>query len=265
MFIHRLITTLTLIPLALLMIYFSWPWLLALAVLMIVCIGGWEWTRLIPIETLLFRFVFILLLVGLTLVCKHFIAYWSIVSLFFWLLVLLAVIQYPSSASWWGKPMVVAGLAIVFFPLLGSGLATIYSMPQGKDLIVYLFCLVWAADVGAYVAGKLWGRHKLIPRVSPGKTIEGFLGGFFVVLLVSLVAQVYFQPDNLWMWYIMACLIALISVLGDLFFSMLKRRCHLKDSGQLFPGHGGALDRFDSLLAAIPVFMVGINLMLIGV
>ena len=265
MFIHRLITTLILIPLALFMIYFSWPWLLSMVVLIIVCIGGWEWTRLIPIQTLVFRLGFVVLLLGLTVVSIYFFLYWSVISLFFWLMVLVAVIQYPSSVSWWGKPVVVAGLAVVFFPLLGSGLATIYSLPQGKDLIVYLFCLVWAADVGAYVAGKLWGKHKLIPRVSPGKTIEGFLGGFFVVMSVTCVAHAYFQPGYFWMWYLMGFVIALISVLGDLFFSMLKRRSHLKDSGQLFPGHGGALDRFDSLLAVIPVFIIGIHMMLIGV
>ena len=136
--------------------------------------------------------------------------------------------------------------------------------PQGKDLIVYIFCLVWAADVGAYVTGRLWGKHKLIPQVSPGKSVEGALGGLASVLIISLLAYFYFKPTQVTLWFLLAGLISLISIVGDLFISILKRRCHVKDTGRIFPGHGGILDRFDSLIAVLPVYYLGMRWILIG-
>ena len=133
-------------------------------------------------------------------------------------------------------------------------LVAIYQQAQGKQLVVYLLFLVWAADTGAYLAGKRWGRHKLIPAVSPGKTIEGTLGGMLLALLVAYLGTYYFNPHSAVIWYAIAGGIALISIVGDLFISMLKRRSKLKDTGSIFPGHGGVLDRIDSLIAAMPLF-----------
>ena len=99
----------------------------------------------------------------------------------------------------------------------------------------------------------------MIPHVSPGKTIEGATGGFAMAMLVSLVGYVYFKPAHALIWFVVAVCTILISMLGDLFISMLKRRCHLKDTGQLIPGHGGVLDRLDSLLAATPLFYFGLR------
>ena len=256
MFIQRLITTLVLIPVALFMIYYSWSWFLGLLLLLIVAIASMEWSRLIPIHTMLYRLFFTVLMMGLTILSFYMLNTWSLVAVALWLMIFFAVLNYPSSMSWWGRPSIVFFAAVILLPLLGAGLSSVYLLPNGKDLMVYLFCLVWAADVGAYVTGKLWGRHKLIPSVSPGKTIEGFAGGYIAVILIALLASLYFQPTHLWMWFLMASLVAFVSVLGDLFFSMLKRRVLLKDTGQLFPGHGGALDRFDSLLAAMPVYFL---------
>jgi len=140
----------------------------------------------------------------------------------------------------------------------------LHQRSHGSDLIVYLLCLVWAADIGAYLAGKCWGRHKLIPRVSPGKTVEGMMGGFLLTMLVAFVAYWYFRPVYSFLWFVIAAGIMLISLLGDLFISMLKRRRNLKDTGQIFPGHGGVLDRLDSLIAALPLFYLGLHFMLPG-
>jgi phosphatidate cytidylyltransferase len=129
---------------------------------------------------------------------------------------------------------------------------------HGQALLLYLVVLVAAADVGAYFGGRRFGRRKLAPYVSPGKTWEGFGCGLLAAGLVGLAgALVLAEP---WMpWLGLSLGVALISVIGDLAESMFKRRAGLKDSGTLLPGHGGVLDRIDSLTAAGPVFLLGLR------
>jgi len=131
--------------------------------------------------------------------------------------------------------------------------------PHGRGLAMTLLAIVWSADVGAYAFGRWLGRTKLAPAVSPGKTWEGMAGG---VLLAAVAAGSAAAWLNLPVFPLAALGIvtALVSVLGDLTQSMFKRNVGLKDSGKLLPGHGGVLDRIDSLTAAIPVFAGGLLL-----
>src|SRR5690606_12644057 len=108
-----------------------------------------------------------------------------------------------------------------------------------------LLLLIWAADTGAYIAGKNFGKHKLLERVSPGKTWEGWVGGTVLAVVVSYVLALFFQDLALYQWIGVAVLVAIFGVLGDLVESLLKRSLGVKDSGTLLPGHGGILDRFD--------------------
>lgn len=129
---------------------------------------------------------------------------------------------------------------------------------SGAWLALFVFGLVWAADIGAYFAGKRFGSHKLMPNVSPGKTIEGFVGGMIAVAVLAVIVQWQngLAPAD-WLIPTVACIaIGIISAFGDLSESMLKRDAGMKDSGSIFPGHGGLLDRIDSLTAAMPVFLV---------
>jgi len=127
-------------------------------------------------------------------------------------------------------------------------------------LLLFLFLLVWGADTFAYFAGHMFGRHKLAPGVSPGKTIEGVAGGMLAVLLLAILAGVYVWHHDgvkLLSWVLLCLAVGLISVLGDLVESKVKRVAGVKDSGAIVPGHGGVLDRIDALTSAAPAFAFG--------
>jgi phosphatidate cytidylyltransferase len=131
---------------------------------------------------------------------------------------------------------------------------------DGAWLILLLLLIVWAADTGAYFAGKTFGKNKLAPSISPGKTREGLLGGLITAPIVALIAASLMpiadiQPSHL---ILLSLMTALVSVGGDLLISMHKRTSGFKDSGNLLPGHGGILDRVDSLIAAAPFFALGL-------
>lgn len=130
--------------------------------------------------------------------------------------------------------------------------------PMGNWLIVAVMVLVWVADIGAYFSGRRFGRRKLAPEVSPGKSWEGLFGGLVASLLVTVGVGLYrdWAPRELVLALLGAAVVVLISVIGDLTESMFKRNAGIKDSSQLLPGHGGVMDRIDSLTAAVPVFAV---------
>ncbi len=254
MFKQRLLTTLILVPLVLMAIYYANFWTLGGLVLLVTVLLGWEWLQLIPLRSAVVKGLFVLLLIGLIWPAYYWLSYWLIASFVFWVFILLAVLTFPASQSVWGHRFVVALASLLLLPLLPVTITGLYHQAQGKNLIVYLLCLIWATDIGAYLAGKQWGRLKLIPAVSPGKTVEGFIGGLCLAVLVAILGYLYFKPSASIVWFLMAISTAFIATVGDLFISMLKRRVCVKDTGHLFPGHGGVLDRLDSLIAALPLF-----------
>ena len=195
----------------------------------------------------------------------------SVIVLFiacvWWLAALILVVTYPNSAKLWAKSVVAKFLfgICTLFPFL-IGLLAIrfnnYTLDayQGTYLLLYVFLLVWGADSGAYFFGRALGKHKLAPKVSPGKSWEGVLGGLFTS---GVIAFVFLQvtPNDVFgrtletvSFIVVSIATVAISVLGDLAESMFKRQAGIKDSSNLIPGHGGILDRVDSLTAAIPFF-----------
>ena len=122
--------------------------------------------------------------------------------------------------------------------------------------ILALFILIWVSDTGAYLTGMLLGNDKFFERISPKKTWEGFIGGALFAIGGSLVFWYFFPIAPIWQWIVFGVLVVLFGTYGDLFESLLKRSVNIKDSGNILPGHGGILDRFDSLLFAIPVIYI---------
>jgi phosphatidate cytidylyltransferase len=128
---------------------------------------------------------------------------------------------------------------------------------RGPEMVLWMLLLVFAADIGAFFAGRSFGRHKMAPRVSPGKTWEGAVGGLVAVVLVAVVGTLHFGlPVAAGVAF--ACAIGFFSIIGDLTESMFKRAAGLKDSGSILPGHGGILDRIDSVTAAAPLYALGL-------
>lgn len=259
MFMQRLITSLILIPLVLLTLFYGPTWFLMTLVILVLLAAGRECWQLIPLRHLSSQIGFLVLLLAGLWGCGQVFSFWLVGGLLIWFICFVAIITFPKSQAYWGYAPVVACTFLLLLPLFLQSLIHLYYKPQDQALIVYLLCLVWAADIGAYLAGKRWGSHKLIPQVSPGKSWEGAIGGFILVLIVASVGLAYFKPLSWVNWFLLATLLTIVSIFGDLFISILKRRCHLKDTGTLIPGHGGILDRLDSLIAAMPFFYFGIN------
>ena len=145
--------------------------------------------------------------------------------------------------------------ALVLIPAY-LAIMSLYSLQPA--LLLFVLIIVWVADIGAYFTGKRFGKVKLAPKISPGKTWEGVFGGLLAVAVLTLV-RARWQEIDIAVLLPFCLAVAIISIIGDLTVSMFKRNAGVKDSGRLFPGHGGVLDRIDSVTAAAPLFALGIS------
>ena len=153
------------------------------------------------------------------------------------------------------------GLLYVFIPFMSLNIlgtsekfATKVEMTNSQHILLGFFVILWTSDSMAYVTGKLIGKNKIAPAISPGKTWEGVIGGFAFSLVAAFLIS-YFTESSLYLWLGMAAIISSFGFIGDLSESMLKRKAGLKDSGNLLPGHGGILDRFDGIVFSAPLVM----------
>jgi phosphatidate cytidylyltransferase len=256
---QRIITALILAPLALCGFFLLQGGAFALFIGAVVVLGAWEWARLAGFveqsARVLYAAVVAVLLLVLYLVPS--LAPWILVAAgVWWLTATWLVLTYPGSSDHWSSA--ICKLAIGFLILLPAwqGLVLIKLAPMGNWLILSLMILVWGADIGAYFSGKAFGKRKLAPQVSPGKSWEGFYGGLIACLLITLGVGIFrgWLFSEILFSLLCAAIVVVISVVGDLTESMFKRKSGVKDSSNLLPGHGGVLDRIDSLTAAIPVF-----------
>lgn len=279
----RILTALILIPLVLVLVFLpsQWQWLFSLAVAVVAALAGWEYLNLTvrcganpPRIATVGALVVLFIAHSLGADSDQFLALLAIVG--------LALLAYCTFFKPLGE--VIANASSSIFCLLYTGL-TLFALPALREppygsssVILFLLCVVWAGDTAAYYVGRAFGRHKMAPTISPGKTWEGAIGSVVgsVLAAATLVALASFQqsphgsemfgwlertcpaailsyPDELWYWPVLAILVNVAAQIGDLAESALKRSAGVKDSGDLLPGHGGVLDRIDALLVAAPV------------
>ena len=277
---ERVLSAIVLIAIVCAALFLFSPFYFALAIGAVATLGVWEWTQFARVKPFFWHAV-------ITVVAAAFLFLWIfseadylnagrvfqshaepilLGAVVWWGVAFLLVVSYPASAKLWGKSPILQ--AIFAFHTLIPFVIGVLSLRldnyvsdalHGVQLLLYVFILVWAADSGAYFAGRALGKHKLAPKVSPGKTWEGVIGGVLTAAVLAFLF-IHFAGDSLFTRGNIQSLTALsaatvaISVLGDLTESMFKREAGIKDSSNLIPGHGGVLDRIDSLTAAVPFF-----------
>jgi phosphatidate cytidylyltransferase len=264
----RIITALLLVALLVTLIMSLSPLMFAIMTVPVLLLAGSEWITLMEIKARNLHFAYLISLL-LSLVGM---GIWLNVGTSFrqnaaqdilllapmiWVVLFIGILMYPSGSKFWSARPVMGILGIVLLSLTWIAIISIQARPLGDSLLLIAFAIVAFSDVGGFVAGKLFGRHKLAPVISPGKTWEGLVGSLlFQVLLVSgLTSFVKTELSILGLSSIVV-LVALVSVGGDLFESMVKRHIGVKDSGSALPGHGGILDRIDGMIPALPVYAV---------
>lgn len=258
---QRIITALILLPIALCGFFLLDGANFALFIGLVVTLGAWEWARLAGLIAQGLRVAYAVVVAGLLMLLHLMpeLAPWVLgVSVPWWALATWLVLTYPRTSELWAS--VACRLLIGLLVLLPAwqGLVLIKHWPLGNWLIMAVMVLVWGADIGAYFSGRAFGKRKLAPQVSPGKSWEGVYGGLALSLVITAVVGVTreWSAGELILGLFGAAVVVLVSVVGDLTESMFKRRSGIKDSSNLLPGHGGVLDRIDSLTAAIPLFAV---------
>ena len=255
---QRIITAAWLAPLMLAGLFGLSGGPFALFTAAIVLLAGWEWTNLAGIRRRDNRLMLVAVL-GMAMVMLWMsgaaLAAWPLwLGALGWLLNLYWVVHYPSKGEQWQSST--RRLAMGLWVLLPAWVGFNVLRDSGAIWLLFVLLLVWGADIGAYFSGRAWGRRKLAPRVSPGKSWEGVTGGLVVTFGLALIFAVW-QGLGLGgglALVLATAVVTLVSVLGDLVESMLKRYRDIKDSSNLLPGHGGVLDRIDSLTAAVPLF-----------
>ncbi len=260
---QRIVTALILVAIVLAALFtpnpIYWRGLISLAIL----VGFFEWLRFCGITTLPAKaFAYAVFGVCFYLMQSEQLPFDVVVPFACVLWVVLLVFTLTDGLNVLHNMWLKLVIGVMVLSISGSLVIEFKELENGPRWILCFMVSIWAADVGAYFVGKRFGKTKLAPKVSPGKTVEGLLGGMALVLLV-------FLPILFWQFDLKAASLLLITVLlttlvsvgGDLFESKLKRHAGLKDSSQILPGHGGMLDRIDSLLAGAPVFAGGLLLL----
>jgi len=239
------------------------------SLLVVILISGWEWARLSGVQNITFRAVYAVMIAVAVYFSQQLInsnPHWlsSILSItvIAWFVAIYHMFSKgPQPAN---QSLSLAKLFIGFIALIPPVLALMLVRAEGAWWLFYCLSIIWVADIGAYFSGKRFGKNKLAPKLSPGKTKEGMYGAVFATSVYSFLAGLFFelQAIELLMLLIIASLTTFISVAGDLSVSLLKREQDLKDTGHILPGHGGILDRIDSVLSSAPFLALLLSLVI---
>lgn len=282
MLLQRVITASVLAPLVVLAIFYLPHLYFSLLWGIVLLIAAWEWANLAEVKSTTGKILFLFAML-LPMVFLHFwtqflevvtqltnypeirkysglIEYLMLPAVLFWLWIMFKIRQagsdYLQIQISTGRKLFIGGFVLVAAWFFLSRLIVL----EAPAMTLYLFLLIWAADIGAYFSGKKFGRTKLAIEISPGKTVEGMYGAMLAAAIMGVALSLFYgYPFLITLDFILLSLITtLVSIYGDLFFSAAKRIRGVKDSGTLLPGHGGLLDRLDSIIAAIPVFYAGV-------
>lgn len=254
----RLMTGLILGFLTILAIVFAPFSVFVIASALLILFAAWEWSLLTGLKKRLTRLLYVistLLFMGFAWYIPVQIVLWT--ACLWWFFTIFLIVTYPKTSHWWAKDTWKRA-SIGWLVLIPAWLALVTVRTEGLSILMLMLLLVWSADTGAYFAGRACGKHLLLPSVSPKKTVEGAIGGLLLSLLVASVWCLILRvPFASWFMIMgLSIMTVLFSVVGDLLESMLKRQIGIKDIGNYLPGHGGLLDRIDSITAAAPIFIL---------
>jgi phosphatidate cytidylyltransferase len=265
---NRVLTALALAPLIIAAIVFLPADGFAMFWGAIILAGAWEWANLSGLGGLSARFGFVVVVLLCLLAARYFAIdwapgelpewfYWPVVA--WWFLWGIAFRRMPERLVKIKYPLAAKLIAGVFVLVTGWILMVWLRLNFHQEQVLYLVFLIWLADAAAYFVGKRWGHTKLLEPISPGKTVEGVYGALFATVMLAIVVGVLVKLETIMLadFVFLSLFTVLVSICGDLFESLAKRVRGVKDSGAVLPGHGGVLDRIDSLLAAVSVFYAG--------
>jgi len=267
---QRVLTALVLVPLVVWALFRLPTWGLAILLGIFVLGAAWEWSALAGLKGTAARAAYVLalavfgyvgLLVDRTVVIALGVAWWA------WALAEMALFKQLDHGMLRRRAGKLVAGALVLVPAWVASLHLHAVDPRTPWALLFLFVLVWSADSAAYFVGKRFGRHKIAPHISPGKSYQGLFGAMGAVLVLAALSGRFlfdYSGGTLLMWICVALLATLFSLVGDLMESRIKRIAGVKDSGALLPGHGGICDRIDGFTAAAPVFAVGMMPLLPG-
>ncbi len=256
---QRIITAIILAPIVLACVFLLPHFEFSLFVGTVLTVAAWEWANFAKLSNL-HRYLYAVIIAAIMLA-----AYFApvtpvlLLSSLWWALAFVLVVKYPKLDELWGSSAVIMLIGVVTLVPGFVALIELKRYAESNYLICLLFFLIWGTDIGAYFSGRAFGKRKLAPRVSPGKSWAGFYGGVLTSFVIAVSLSLYLGQPELstadGVIFLAVCMfIAVVSVLGDLTISMFKRHRDIKDSSNLLPGHGGFLDRIDSLLSASPTF-----------
>ena len=262
MLIKRLLTAVFLVPLVVIATLKLDSSEFVMAAMLVLVIGSWEFSSLIKMRHWLAKISYVVALMVATYYLNQ-APFWLmpllVIILLWWVINSYWIISFPRHTRYWHSFITTRLVnGFFFFVPLVVALSALHQIDS--SLVLLLLALIWAADSGAYIVGRAIGKNKLLPHASPGKTIEGVLGGTLFSLGVMFV-YVRFGFENAafeqyFFYGVLSLVVTLASILGDLFESLHKRLAGVKDSGILLPGHGGLFDRIDSLTASGPIFFL---------
>lgn len=267
---RRIITAFILITLVIPGVIFLPTQILALPLIMIACIAAWEWCICAGIRHWVHRVLYVAVMLLVSIIClyvldNHWLFLVVLGGLLWWNIAVLLVIFYQRN-KW-----CIYSSSTIFKALIGIlllipcclSLMFIHSSASGKELLLYLLFSIWLADSSAYFAGQIFAKKTLANKISPAKSWEGVYAALAAVFCLGCGYVIFkdMQRVKAFLFVLLTLVMVIFSIVGDLLESMFKRMANLKDSGDILPGHGGVLDRIDSLTAAAPVFCVGLWLM----